>query len=106
MNEHTPGPWRVREFVDGSLGIYGKGEYDIVATVHIDDGTNIPQAVADAYLIVAAPQMLEALEGAYELTELIRYFLGAPERGGYDLEGHAHRLQDQIVSIKAIIQSK
>ena len=63
---HTPGPWQI---------IVNKhGQYDIVATSKTDgiafiDKRNDPdEERANAYLIAAAPEMLEALE------ELRRWF--------------------------------
>jgi len=54
--KHTPGPWRLRELIDSTLAVYGSGEYDIVFPKR-----NAPRD-ADALLIAAAPEMLEALE--------------------------------------------
>ncbi len=56
MSKYTKGPWRVRELVNGTLGIYAEGEYDIVfpkKSVIVD---------ADAQLISAAPELYEALK--------------------------------------------
>ena len=52
----TPGPWRIREMIDDSLAIYGEGEYELVFPRRgnrIDD---------DVKLIVAAPELLQALQ--------------------------------------------
>ena len=62
MSKHTPGPWVVYEFVDG---------YDIRApeaecyVVTASDPEAVWGAIgreADAHLIAAAPELLEALE--------------------------------------------
>lgn len=58
MSKHTPGPWRIRELINGTAAIYGAGEYDIVfPKLHV-------MSYADSRLIAAAPEMLEALEEA------------------------------------------
>lgn len=54
--KHTPGPWRLRELNNSTLAVYGSGEYDIVFPKR-----NAPRD-ADARLIAAAPELLEALE--------------------------------------------
>ena len=65
--QHTPGPWDVepkgsRHFVDGADGL----------TVAYLDRAGVRERAeieANARLIAAAPELLEALEGAEELAE-------------------------------------
>jgi len=61
MSRHTPGPWEINERHGGVIYIEGVG--NTVAICH-DDGFDIDhaEAEANARLIAAAPQMLEALE--------------------------------------------
>jgi hypothetical protein len=69
MSKHTPGPWIVYEFVDG---------YDIrapEAECYVATASD-PEAVwgaigreEDAYLIAAAPELLEALENLLKVHE-------------------------------------
>jgi hypothetical protein len=65
--KHTPRPWRVKH--NAKLGWAGvlteKG--DIIADLDVDgqDFRDPEQALADARLIAAAPDMLEALETLY-----------------------------------------
>ena len=67
MNKHTPGPWKVQKpdhFVDG-LSHFVVSDHPSVSYFHIAEmGTHDgrEQAAANARLIAAAPEMLEALE--------------------------------------------
>lgn len=66
MSKHTPGPWHVIERTNGqafSIGCQVQTKGNFVTThyiANITDGAT-PQAEADARLIAAAPDMLEAL---------------------------------------------
>lgn len=67
MSKHTPGPWHVIERANGqafSIGCQVQTKGNFVTTHYIANITDraTPQAEADAHLIAAAPQMLEALE--------------------------------------------
>lgn len=53
MSEHTPGPWGVHD-----LGIYADG----ICVAVCDAGIAIEQEMANARLIAAAPDLLEAIE--------------------------------------------
>lgn len=69
MSKHTPGPWAVTDPDDGHqyLAITAKSGTDDaedVATVGISDVH--PNGEANANLIAAAPDLLEALVGALE----------------------------------------
>ena len=68
MSRHTPGPWEINERHGGVIYIEGVG--NTVAICH-DDGFDIDhaEAEANARLIAAAPQVLEALELADELID-------------------------------------
>lgn len=63
--KHTPGPWdlynphRSAQYVDQ---IISDGEYRSIFRIHHDDGIVQSEAEANAKLIAAAPDMLEALE--------------------------------------------
>lgn len=78
MSKHTPGPWAVREYPGGRgdkrriFAAYTDGLTQVVATV---PNANRPAQVVDANarLISAAPDMLEALQDARErLREISR----------------------------------
>jgi hypothetical protein len=60
MLKHTPGPWRAQNCV----GVYTE-RGQLVASVH----TPITPHSADAYLIAAAPDLLDALRDALAAAE-------------------------------------
>lgn len=67
MSKHTPGPWHVIERANGqafSIGCQVQTKGNFITTHYIANITDRAtlQAEADARLIAAAPQMLEALE--------------------------------------------
>ena len=70
MNKHTPGPWKWSvESVDPEWAIVTAAGGNIVANVNSETGPDIPPLVstkmpqmANAALIAAAPELLEALE--------------------------------------------
>jgi len=75
---HTPGPWEIslREMLDGWVIVVDR-DGGIVANVNTETGPNIPPLVsrkmpagANAALIAAAPDMLEALEAMVEMVEM------------------------------------
>ena len=85
--EHTPGPWTFLEQEDtesvgnagGPLTICGPANDDLANVYSSDDSTvSIPreQAIANAHLISAAPEMLAALESMVDRWE--------PDCGGTD----------------------
>jgi hypothetical protein len=76
--KHTPGPWEIFspdagpdyhpgiEALEGSFSIVVYGDEDDVTGVQ---GRTRPEALANAHLIAAAPDLLEALEGALPSLE-------------------------------------
>ena len=91
---HTPGPWFVgfSPDMDGESGEYGPGVYDSEAGVFaVIDGepetVAQPYLEADARLIAAAPEMLEALEAMVEMVEMN----GLDKRYALDLAASAIR---------------
>lgn len=62
VSTHTPGPWHVRN--DGSVGSVQRGGM-VVAQPCIEPKNQGDQA-ANARLIAAAPELLDALEGMRE----------------------------------------
>ncbi|MBU3720541.1 MAG: hypothetical protein FGM22_07245 [Burkholderiaceae bacterium] len=54
MSKHTPGPWRVN-FTHSENGVL------VSIGIHSSDGP-VPATFDNAYLMAAAPQMLEALK--------------------------------------------
>lgn len=69
QSEHTPGPWRIRENPRNDqetcdLSICG----DIFILADLT-GPQYAHQIANARLIAAAPELLEALEGMLRLAE-------------------------------------
>ena len=63
MSKHTPGPWSLRgRTIRGPHPKDPKGRTRIVAAAIWDRGTYVDEAEANADLIAAAPELLEALE--------------------------------------------
>jgi hypothetical protein len=85
MSEHTPGPWRVEKFNDTkSWSIYANGGTHSLASI---------RDAANARLIAAAPDMLEALTNA----------LGWMERYAGDTNDLSGELWRHISSARAAI---
>ena len=63
MTEHTRGPWTAKVQSDGSLWIMGGHGSSVYDSALADTW---PLSEADARLIAAAPDLLEALEGIEE----------------------------------------
>jgi hypothetical protein len=67
--KHTPGPWSwSKDMSDGKAGIYeGDGGRDDVLIAEVtDEETGNGTAIANANLIAAAPELLEALKTTVE----------------------------------------
>lgn len=62
---YTPGPWRVNDLFKNIVGVYVETEKDQICEFH----TDTPNVDANARLIAAAPELLEAL---IELCDLIK----------------------------------
>jgi len=73
MAQHTAGPWSVDARAgDITAPIPYKHEYFrdyIIATVHPDSVDDPEERVANAALLAAAPDLLEALENAVRVAE-------------------------------------
>ena len=66
MNKHTPGPWYFRAAIqDGQFVVRDRrssGGFADIARVKGDKRSTLAQAEANARLIAAAPDLLDALE--------------------------------------------
>lgn len=66
MSEYTPGPWgmsgRCYELGDGLAGINGQGWNELAGVVIKVNGRRSDEGIANARLIAAAPDLLEALQ--------------------------------------------
>lgn len=69
MSKHTPGLWEERADAHGRGRIYAGGAWIATTWLAPGDGNNSPQlpALANARLIAAAPDLLEALYTAEAL---------------------------------------
>jgi hypothetical protein len=72
MSQHTPGPWEVGPAPHGDCRIYATSEDHAIARTYGPDLNGIgvcaltgPMNRADAFLIAAAPDLLEALREMY-----------------------------------------
>ena len=92
MSQHTPGPWgpfildkplnEIAAYVDDCIKASGGADFYFVQGPHIDGGTvdichvgNGPRGLANARLIAAAPDLLEALRTllSYAFTLEMRF---------------------------------
>jgi len=68
MSKHTPGPWAVNRYITSgnqSLGFHITGPRDgSVSPVCVGEDTGYGEIDANARLIAAAPELLEALKKA------------------------------------------
>lgn len=62
MAEHTPGPWALERTVDGDLVCITHGGTSPDPVIDVGCGDLLVSNPADAALIAAAPEMLEALK--------------------------------------------
>ncbi len=70
MTKHTPGPWSLRgSTIRGPHLKDPEGRTRIVAKAIWDKGTYIDETEANARLIAAAPELVEALEDLVCLAE-------------------------------------
>ena len=67
MSEHTPGPWAIYVNAPSDVVIrkMSKDGYELCAIARVSSG------YANAHLIAAAPELLEALDAALKLIELV-----------------------------------
>ena len=99
---HTPGPWRVWENLIGSTASYevytnmetksGKGGYTRICQITPRDQK------ANAHLIAAAPDLLEALE---EIEALIRESRGVV---GYHLNGNEAAWEELDLKVGTVLK--
>lgn len=88
--QHTSGPWRITgsktKYVEASIGNGRVQEVCAVGPTEADDGYGPTQA-ANARLIAAAPDLLEALQAVLSRIEKSEeWWMDCPDRGGFDAE--------------------
>ncbi len=78
--KHTPGPWTwVKDQEYPETHLCGAGR-DVLSIYESHGGGNMPQCAADASLITAAPDLLEALQG---ILEIGKRDMSNPKYDGY-----------------------
>ena len=96
--KHTPGPWATRRSLDGSgdVGITAPGVLNVIAECFADmrrpGEFATDEASANARLIAAAPEMLEALDRIADLSRALRQ--GGPDP--MDLQGLSDALNEAV----------
>ena len=77
MAEHTPEPWEVDDTVEGELTVFSPSARKGIALLFRGSDvywgselTGHDEATANAHLIRAAPEMMEALEALVRLTKV------------------------------------
>ncbi len=71
MSKHTPGPWRVG-LADDTVVTTQDGDEIVLVQGDYGDPTAWPVMEANARLIAAAPELLEALQGLLQLVDELR----------------------------------
>jgi hypothetical protein len=101
---HTPRPWRVGRRSNGNytVGVKEKGCLDIVRRVGVPrfTATSDEEEKANAYLIAAAPEMLDILRMAegYLIADV-----RAEEKKG-DKQTHLYGAKEMLKRIEEVIQ--
>ena len=72
MSKHTPGPWEIKRHFDPGYKFISAPTHSGLAQVVwcMEDEERSPSCEANAYLIAAAPELLEALEMMLEMSEM------------------------------------
>jgi hypothetical protein len=66
MSKHTPAPWGIEIAADGLNKWVGCSRYSVATIAQLPNQVNIGEADANARLIAAAPDLLEALIACLE----------------------------------------
>lgn len=71
MNKHTPGPWEIKRHYDSCYKNISAQKHTELARVVwcMEDEDRSPECEANAYLIAAAPDLLEALQNLLKVHE-------------------------------------
>lgn len=81
-SKHTPGPWEYAENSANNFDVFGAGDTVEVAVVWGLDDPLKAEREANARLIAAAPELLEALEDSLDLFGV---FLDHSDKGNTDM---------------------
>ena len=71
MSKHTPGPWEIKRHFDSCYRYISAPEHIALAQVVwcVEEEERSPVCEANAHLIAAAPELLEALENLLKVYE-------------------------------------
>ena len=74
MSNHTPGPWEIKRHFDPGYKFISAPKHSHLAQVVwcMEDEGRSPECEANAYLIAAAPELLEALDKIIGLAKVGR----------------------------------
>lgn len=70
MTKHTPGPWHCRPYGDSFVATCGNADKRVAYCYAVFEDRSKDEAEANARLIAAAPELLEALEKAHACATL------------------------------------
>ena len=83
MSKHTPGPWFYGDWINGTKGESNASEWVEIWNIDADGSQGLPfvackhhDQIANARLIAAAPDLLQALIYAVDLIETVSPFEG------------------------------
>jgi hypothetical protein len=83
MTKHTPGPWRVRFLPPNDESFFvqantypGHPYHGVTSGMDVIGDEDYPTKLADAHLVSAAPDLLEAAKIALENLEASKEFFG------------------------------
>jgi hypothetical protein len=62
VSKHTPGPWHVDQTLGFPRDVYAERGFMIATAYEVQDADNGPESCANARLMAAAPDLLEALK--------------------------------------------
>lgn len=106
MQDHTPGPWEAFDAKnqDGDVTISIRGDSEFIATMDvtsIDGGpfTLPPRGVANARLIAAAPELLEACKRALDCMNIMRGLIDFQSAAAIE-EATAQKLIEAIAKVE------
>jgi len=71
MSKHTPGPWEIKRHFDPGYKFISAQKHTALAQVvwRMEDEDRSPVCEANAHLIAAAPELLEALQNLLKVHE-------------------------------------
>ena len=71
MSKHTPGPWEIKRHFDSCYRYISAPEHIALAQVVwcVEEEERSPVCEANAHLIAAAPELLEALQNLLKVHE-------------------------------------